>query len=371
MFELTNEQRKCFGLLPVEDGWTRITPKSSPYDAHTTVAYLDGTVLRKIIKSGAYLYQEYEIREQLSDDLLYLLPKTPRGKPVLLSAATLSKRTGFGMGLSYNCIQPSGYAYIDLYSHTSQNCYYTNIYEPMYTQGIEDFEEWVEQWCAETTPADIADVEAFSAQPRRHQKFREGDVFRFKINRRLYGYGRLILDYARMRKKKESFWDILMGKPLACSVYHIVTEDPCISVEQLEALPSLPSVHMMDNKLYYGEFEIIGHIPIGEREDYPIMYGGSISALYRGVLLQWGRVHRRIDNGPTLFHDFTNQRIGFGLDFNLSVLRQCIAENSNAPHWGQDHRKVRRDLRNPAFRDKLRQVCAQFDLPPVNDLPSD
>lgn len=363
MFELTNEQRKCFGLLPVDSNWIRIEPKPSPYDQHITISYLDGTVLRKFIETGDNKYTEYEICEQLSDDLKYLLPKTPKGKPVLLSAAALEKRTGFGMCLSY-LRHNSGYSYISLYNHTSQKCYYSNDYEPIRSYGRYDFKQWVENWCNETTQADLIDVSHFVILPRQHVKFREGDVFRFKINRRLYGYGRILLDYALMRKKKEPFWDILMGKPLACSVYHIVTERKNVSIEELEHLNSLPSVHMMDNRLFYGDFEIIGNIPIGQSEDYPIMYGGSIDARYRAVLLQCGKLYRRDDNGTALFQEFTNQGIGFGLNFNLSVLQECINDGSNAPYWAQDNRKVNRDLRNPKLRTELEQICKQFDLEP-------
>ena len=39
MFELTNEQRKCFALVSVNDGWERIKIKSSPYDTFETYAY--------------------------------------------------------------------------------------------------------------------------------------------------------------------------------------------------------------------------------------------------------------------------------------------------------------------------------------------
>lgn len=370
MFELNNNQRKCFALLPVEPGWTRIEPKPSPYDAHTTIVYLEGTLARKIIQTGNNIYHEYEISQPLSEDLRYLLPKTPRGKPVLLTAASITKRTGIGMGISFTRHSHTGNSYVEVFSHASERGYYSNYYEQFQTQGIDDFEAWVENWCAETTEADISDVTAFAAQPRQHQKFREGDVFRFKLSRRLYGYGRLILDYARMRKNKEPFWDILMGKPLACSVYRIATEDPNISVAQLEDLPSLPSVHIMDNKLFYGEFEIIGNIPIGAVEDYPILYGNSISALYRGVLLQWGRLHRKIDNGEALWSDYRNNGIGFSLNCDLDILRRCIEKNSNAPYWEKDLRHSR-DLRNPALRDKFQSALAQFGLPPVDRLPSD
>ena len=363
MFELSNEQRKCFALMPVDPSWTRIEPKPSPYDQHTTISYLDCNVLRKVILTGDNIYQEYEICEQLSDDLQYLLPKTPKGKPVLLSAATLAKRTPLGMGLSY-LRSGNGYAHIDIFCHTSQRCYYCNDYESVYFYKSNDFQQWVESWCNETTPDDLEDISQFSTQPRQHVKFREGDVFCFKINRRLYGYGRILLDYALMRKKKEPFWDVLAGKPLACSVYHIATEQNNVSIEELKRLKTLPSVHMMDNRLFYGDFEIIGNIPIKEQEDYPIMYGGSISALYRGVLLQCGKLYRKIDGGTALFNGFMNHGIGFNLSFQLPVLLKCIEAGSNDPYWMQDNWKIDRDLRNPKYRTELEQICKQFQIQP-------
>lgn len=363
MFELTNEQRKCFGLLPVDSNWIRIEPKPSPYDQHATISYLDGKTLRKVILTGDNTYNEYEICEQLSDDLRHLLSKTKKGKPVLLSASTLTKRTPIGMGLSY-VRHSNGYSYIDIFNHTSQKCYYSNDYESIYSYGIHDFQQWVESWCNETTKEDLTDISLFSAQLRQHVKFREGDVFRFKINRRLYGYGRILLDYALMRKKKEPFWDILMGKPTVCSVYHIVTERKDVTLDELKELDSLPSVHMMDNHLFYGDFEIIGNIPIGEHENYPIMYGNSISALYRGVLLQCGKLYRKIDGGTALYNNFINQSIGFDLNFQLAVLLECIDKGSNDPYWEQDNWVVNRDLRNPKFRAELEQVCKQFGITP-------
>lgn len=370
MFELTNDQRKCFGLRPVEPHWVRIEPKPSPYDRHTTIACLDGTTLRKVILTGANLYKEYEICEQLSDDLRYLLPKTSKGKPALFSAATLTKRTGLGMCLSW-LRHNNGYSYFNLYSHTSQKCYYSNSYEIIRSYGKYDFQNWVEEWCRDTTEADLEDVTCFAEAPRQHAKFREGDVFRFKINRRLYGYGRILLDYALMRKRKEPLWDILAGKPLVCGIYRIATERDDVSVDELKGLPSIPSSHMMDNRLYYGDFQIIGNIPIRPREDYPIMYGNSTDARYRAVLLQCGKLYRRDDSGTALFKtNFRNSAIGFTPKFTLPVLLECIEKGSNEPYW--DSQKLPGgvgDLRNPKFRSELEQVCGQFGIKPEDLIP--
>lgn len=359
MFELTNEQRKCFGLLPVESTWTLVELKASPYEDFQTYAYIDGTVIRKCIFSGDNRFAEYELCEQLSEDRKYLLPKTAKGKPALLSSSTLQKRKGFGMSLAYH----KGFIALD--NHTSLCTYYSSVYDPLNFNSLEGFKQWVLQWCADTTPEDYEDINRFRLQARKHVKYQEGDVFRFKINRRLYGYGRILLDYDKMRKKKEPFWDILMTKPLVCSVYHIATENKHLTLSELENLPSLPSDIITDNALFYGDYEIIGNIPVGEHEDYPIMYGGSIQFRDRAVCLQCGKLYRRIENGSAIFKGFTNNGVGFRLNVRLPVLLQCIAEQSNTPFWEQERwAPVHYDLRNPKFRAELEQICKQFDLEP-------
>ena len=357
MFELTNEQRKCFGLLPVESSWTLTAVKASPYDDFQTYVYMDDTVIRKCILSGNNRFAEYELCEHLSEDGKYLLPKTSKGKPALLSSSTLLKRNGFGMCLSY------GKGYVSLENITSRCTYYASVYDPLCFNSLEDFAQWVLQWCADTTAEDYEDINRFRLQERKHVKYREGDVFRYKISRRLYGYGRILLDYDKMRKKNEPFWDILMTKPLVCSAYHIATERKHLTISELENLQSLPSTIITDNNLFYGDFEIIGNIPVRDLEDYPIMYGNSIHAREHAVVLQCGKRYRRIENSSAIFNGFTNNGVGFSLNVRLPVLLQCITEKSNAPFWEQRRwAPVDHDLRNPKFRTELEQICQQFDV---------
>ena len=228
MFELTNEQRKYFGLNPIHDHYKHIKVKASPYDDFETYVYIENHIIRKVILVSSQRYLEYDSCEQLSNDELYLLPKTSRGKPVLFSSSNLLKRKAIGMCLNYND------HFISLYSELSQMTYYSLAYEDIHLHNINDFKDWVNHWCKETTNEDLLDIIDFSKQKRKHIKFKEGDVFRYKINRRLYGYGRILLDYDKMRKNKEIFWDILMSKPLVCSVYHIVTLRKDVSIDELK-----------------------------------------------------------------------------------------------------------------------------------------
>ena len=95
------------------------------------------------------------------------------------------------------------------------------------------------------------------------------------------------------------------------------------------------------------------------------MYGNSNDARYRAVLLQWGRLYRRDDNGTALFRSFSHHGISFHLRFKLDVLLSCIAAGSNEPYWIQTDRQLfSQDLRNPKYRAELEQVCRQFELDP-------
>lgn len=357
MFRLTNAQRICFALVPISEQWECIQAEPSPYDQFKTFLYLDGDTVVKCILSGEGLYSEFELSEQVSQDRKHLLPKTPRGKPVPLSSANVLKRKKLGMVLYYADRN------IHLYNANTECSYYFNSYLNEDICDLKDFAQWVAGWCNETTPSDQEDVLRFSQEKRKHVRYKEGDIFRFKIGRRLYGYGRILLDYDKMRKEKTPFWDILMSKPLVCSVYHIATPRMDVSVDELKILPSLPSSIIADNSLFYGEYEIIGNLPIADGEDYPVMYGNSIRFDETAVCYQCGKVYRKIENSTALFTGFKYNGVSFILNFTLDVLRRCINEGSNKPYWENYYNHwVEQDLRNPKNAEKLKQIKAQFGL---------
>lgn len=369
MFELTNAQRLCFGLLPVEAAWVRLEPPNRYPERSTIAAYLDGNVVRKMVevsdRADYITYYEKDVCVQLSDDLRYILPKGPKGKPAKLTAAALSNRPATGMYIFYHQHTEED-AWITLANTGSEQLYYSSHYDPVPIRNMADFQQWAEKWRADTTPEDMEELTRFIHRPRQHVKYREGDVFRFKLNRRLYGYGHILLNYDLMRKRKEPFWDAMMAKPLACSIYHIATERADVTVDELKKLPSLPSVHVWDNEFYYGGYEIIGHIPIQEKEDYPILYGNSFDVRCCAELLQCGKLYRCNEGQTALFRDFVNGHPGSMLHFGkLDMLLKCIEEKSNAPYWAQKNKNTQCDLRNPKFRTELEQVCKRFDLTPA------
>ena len=373
IFELTNQQRACFGIEPVEAHWELIELIPSPYDMDDAYAYVDGIHVRKMIRVSEESYQETSLRETLSDDGKFILPKTDKGKPVKLTAANLEKRTPVGMSFSWLR------EHIFVFNNTAQQGYYDSFAEgpdlPLKT--LPEFLAWLDNWCAETTEKDLSDVAAFASRSRVHQKYREGDFFRYRIDRRHWAYGRILLNYDAIRKQKMEFWDVFFGKPLVVAVYRIMTHEPLDDIDRLAGLPMLPSQLIMDNHFYYGEAEIIGNKPITPEEDnFPIHYGKSKDSREKVLYLQCGRLCRKLPLGKPLFEwDFSHCGIGWSLDVRVPVLEACIRENSNRPFWEQPQWVQNQyDLRNPQLKAEREAVFRQFGLNAadyVREEPSD
>ena len=348
--ELTNEQRKYFGLELIEPGWDRVElPEKN-------ILFFDGDILRKVIRmgdNGHFCESSYALRTQ--DNRTKIAPLTERGKPKLLNAVNIQRCTPYGMYFDYN-------GEILIANYTTQQTYYSSAFAGVPYIEQNDFQYFLYDWFAGTTDKDLDEIQAFVRMKRRRVKYKEGDFFRFRYDRRYYGYGRILFDVQKFVKDGGKFWDILMGKPLCVSVYHIVTETPDISIEDLQKIKSCPSAYMMDNRFFYGEYEIIGNAPLSEHEDYPIMYGRSISALDRDkICFCRGREYREIPlkGNALLPEDFKNNRIGWSLNVYKPLVEACIKADSNEPFWEVNRRN---DLRNPAFSKELAIVLKQMGL---------
>ncbi len=377
MLTLTNDQRACLGLSPVDPAWRLLALSRSKYDEWDTYAYIDDAsrTIRKVIKNsdtayGGFYYHEYEAYERLSEDGIYLLPKTVKGKTVRLSAAALDKRPGVGMYLSYS----TEFGYVTVANYTTQQTYFDSAYDERESCTTrEAFTAWVEKWCAETTPDDLTDVAEFAARERVRVKYREGNFFRFKLNRRLYGYGRLLIDYNQ--KREVPLTHPYMAKPLLVAVYRILTDDPDLTPDDLRDLPMLPAEPIMDNVLFYGSYPIIGHEPLRNAEmdapDYPVFYdvGEHTDRVlsYRCGTVQVS-IPRTLEGLPQdLRRSYGNCGIGFDLhNFSLPILEACIAADSNDPYWALNSPLwMEDDLRNPRNRELHNRIRALFELPEI------
>lgn len=260
-FMLTNEQRRYLGLEPVEAHWEVMDIKGTLY-------YFDGNIIKKeIITSDCreenFRYRESELYVETAEDKKLVLPKTAKGKPKKLNfTATQSFRP---VNVYFAC---EG-SYIMIANYTTQKTFYFEDIKNDVTAPV--LENWLKNWIEETTQDDLEDLERFKYEKRVHQKYKEGDIFTFKIGRRQYGFGKILIDVAKRRKTEEFKQNKnyglanLMGPALIVKVYHKISDNINADIDELERGLSLPPQAVMDNRIYYGEYKIIGNRKVTNR----------------------------------------------------------------------------------------------------------
>ena len=371
--ELTNMQRKYLGLEPVDPSWERIEIQDNTLKGDLSkekgILFFDGDILRKVIRisdKGGFLESSYNLRTQ--DRRTMIAPITAKGKPKRLNIANIQRCTPYGMYILFNGGDEIK-GNLTLANHTTEKTYFSSEFAGLPPMNICEFQRFLDRWIAGTSAGDMDEIHAFANAKRQHCKYREGDFFRFKYDRRSYGYGRILLDVRKFIKNGGKFWDILMGKPLCVSFYHIVTEDPNVSIADLQKLKSCPSEYIMDNVFYYGEFKIIGNAALPENPDscdYPILYGRSVDARERNKICYCrGRDYREIplEGNSLLQKDFKNGGIGFVPHINKKIMEECIKAGSNEPYWNrQTENSYPYDLRNPVYKKELEFVLRQMGI---------
>lgn len=367
VFELTNEQRKYLGLLPVQDNWELVKIGS-------IYVYFDGDIIRKKIVVSDGAYHEEELNESTSDNRTILLPKTEKGKPKKLNYTASQSFSPFGVYFSFSTT-----GYLAIANYTTQTTYFSDDLGA--GKNYQDLQAWVQNWITNSSPEDLKEIEDFKQAERQHIKFKEGDFFAFKIGRKQWGFGRILIDVAKLKKtpdfKKHKHYGLthLMGKPLIVKVYHQISDSAEADLKALANTMALPSQAVMDNQFYYGEKKIIGNLPLTIDEyDMLISYGRSISGTDKNtVYLQYGLIYRettidqfnkylsaKTEHGYADDNPYRNEGIGYGLDTDR--LEQCINEQSNLPFWAENNYSQNRDLRNPANDNIRKEIFAVFGL---------
>jgi len=356
------------GLLPVEQGWEWMrTPPADKIIGKHWVCF-DGDILRKVLLVGPDTYIESEMEEHTLEGRTKILPRNGRGKLRPLSLTDLERRP-MGMHLHY-CGQQHQF-YIE--HMESGRTYYNASLDTKTPADLKEFADWARHWEAETTPADREELAALLClQKRQKLPYREGDFFRYPLGRRQFGYGRILLDYNKQRKRKEPFWDILKGvsqRPLLVMPYRIISSDPALTAEELRQLPVMPSFYMEDYHIALGDYPIVGHLPLEADElDFPIHYGRSIPWQKEPkVIFQCGTIFLELEGAEPLPYcdHFQSRGVAQEIFARRCALEHCIADGNNSLYWTEQGY----DLRSPAFHPNLEAVCQQMRLD-INTLPA-
>lgn len=364
-FELTNEQREYLGLIPVEEHWELVK-----FDNGISYYFEDDTIKKEIKVSKNY-YHEAELNVKTAENRTMILPKTKRGKIKKFNYTATQSFSPFG---TYFTFSADG---VIIANYTTQRTYYSEAFVKKENISLDDLKKWLDKWMKETTEEDLEEIEEFKNAKRKHCKFNEGDFFAFKIGRREWSFGRILLDVAKLRKdenfEKNKNYGLahLMGKPLIIKVYHKISDNKNIDLKELSECPALPSQPIMDNIFYYGEAIILGNLPLKpEENDMFISVSESISGIDKNIAyLQYGLIYREIplSDYEKLIKELkigaqTFRREGIGFVIDTDNLKECIKANSNSPCWEKHNKRKVLDLKNPAHIKLKRKIFKAFGL---------
>ena len=365
IFELTNEQRKYLGLIPVEEHWELVKFDNGIY------YYFEDDTIKKEIKVSKNYYHEAELNEKTAENRTMILPKTKRGKIKKFNYTATQSFSPFG---TYFTFSTDG---VIIANYTTQRTYYSEIFSEKEKISLDNLKKWLDKWMKETTEEDLEEIEEFKNAKRKHCKFNEGDFFAFKISRREWCFGRILMDVSKLRKdenfKKNKNYGLanLMGKPLIIKVYHKISDNKNIDLKELSKYSALPSQAIMDNIFYYGEAIILGNLPLKpEENDMFISVSESISGIDKNIAyLQYGLIYREIplSDYEKLIKDLkigpqTLRREGIGFGIYTDDLKECIEAKSNSPFWEKYKKRNVPDLKNPDHIELKRKIFKAFGL---------
>lgn len=375
-FELSNEQRKYLGLEIVPENWEKLKITEEVF------VYFEKNIIRKKISVSEFSYEETELNEETINRKI-LLPKTNKGKEKKLNFSSLESRNGTGMHFNFN---KDG---ISIGNFNTEKDFYTTDFENVKFKNIKDLPIWLDNFISTSTKNEVNELKRFRIEKRKRINLNEGDFFVYKVDRNNFGFGRLISDVRKIRNdpnfKKNKNYGLaqLMTQPLVIKIYHIIESNKNQNLNFLKSLKSIPSQYIMDNSLYYGEFEVIGNLPLEDWEiDFPISYARSIThGDFETVYLQYGEIFKEtkkdkfykyieIPNPNSKsdwdkclkFNPYRNERMWGTLKLNKKILQQLISEKSNQSYWDCGLYELEDDLRNPINREIKKEIFNFFGL---------
>lgn len=372
MFELTNEERRFFGLNPVLPNWERVIFRGDAL-REDSVLYYEGDKIKRHIISTDSSYEEKQYEEKTKNKNT-LVPKTEKGKERKLTPATFEKCKPIN---TYCKIKNNKNILIG--NFTTERMFYNSEFDNFGINQIDTISNIVTEYIDTCPKSYIKDIEEFNLKKRENNKYKIGDFFRFKINRNLYGFGRILLDITKLRKLKliNEYHGLnsLAGPPVLIKIYAILSDKQDYKLEHIKKQIPLPSSYIMDNHLFYGDYEIIGNIKLEEYElDFPISYGRYNDRNNNVfVFLQWGLIHLELplnifskylyDDRITLkLNPYKNSAIGFDPSYGINDIKSALA-GANVFDTSKDW-DTKFDLRSPNNESIKNEIFETFGLYP-------
>ena len=257
LYELTNEERLHFGLVPIVDSWD----KKILSDA--IILYFEGDKIVKIQKHD-YGYLEYDTDIDTIDRQI-LLPKTSRGKQQKLTIPRILKIKGSGAQFR-GSFQGGG---ITVYDNRRNIFFIKGFVEEGRISNYQDIKNWITNYIANIPPDYFKWLHNQLGKKPEKIKVKEGDIIAFKISQTEYGLARILFDLSAQRKKNDILWpdaSWIYSKSLIIAAYAYYIDNLNIDVDSIVTKKTLPAIYIFDTDVHNGQFAIIGHKELSQHD---------------------------------------------------------------------------------------------------------
>jgi hypothetical protein len=257
LYELKNDQRKYFGLIPVEENWERRQLSSTIY------VYFDRNKIVKVLNFG-WGYLEYDTDINTVNREI-LVPRTAKGKEQKLTIARILKIKGSGVQFSGSFQGGNIHVY-----DNKRNVFFIKSYsQDSDIKSYEDIDCWISNYITHA-PSDYFEWLTDQLTRRRARvKIEAGDFIAFKLTQTEFGFARILANICEDGKRNivernKLYW--FHPSSIIVAPYAFFANTQTFSIQELVKKPTLPAVCMFDIAVYRGEMPIIGHMPLSEKE---------------------------------------------------------------------------------------------------------
>lgn len=256
-YELSNDQRRYFGLHPVEKDWEKVQLSD------TIAIYFSHNRIVKILnfESG---YVEYDTYINTIDRQI-LIPQTDRGKQQKLTLPKILKIKGSGVQFSGSFLGGN----IHVYDNRRNVFFIRSFPEDGDMRNYEDIDRWASNYIAGVPPNYFKWLNDQLVQEKLRVKIKAGDIIAFELTKTEFGFARILCDVFTDIKSNTAgserlYW--FHPRSLIVAPYAFFANTKQVNTEELIQKPTLPAVCIFDMDVYHGEMPIIGHKPLSERE---------------------------------------------------------------------------------------------------------
>lgn len=269
-FDLSNVERKFFGLRLIENQWDRIS-----LDSQNDV-YFDSNRIVKVLGYGYGYFIEYDVDINTKERNI-LLPKTSRGKEQKLTASRISKIKGSGVQFTASLLGGG----VTLYNNKTNTFFIKSFPEEGEIKTFEDVIGWISKFIENVPPDHFQWLEAELSSDRKTVNAKQGDIIAFKISRTEWGFARVLQNTYDECKKFQTGLPLFSWHPrsLIIAPYAWYASSLNIDIYGLVDKKTLPSLCIFDIEVYRGQMPIIGNLPLSS-EDKKIPYPSEDGTLF-------------------------------------------------------------------------------------------